>query len=92
MRVRWTAQARSDLVRLFEFLAPADRRAAARVVQSLRGAPARLLLRNPRLGARLPDFAPREIRRVFVGDYELRYEIQGDVIMIVRLWHGRENR
>ncbi len=92
MLVRWTAEARSDLARLYEFLAPINRRAAARAVQSLRAAPARLLRRNPRLGARLEDFAPREVRRLFVGDYELRYEIQGDAIIVVRLWHTREDR
>ena len=92
MRVRWTAEARSDLVRLYEFLAPVNRRAAARAVQSLRAAPARLLRHNPRLGARVEDFAPREVRRLFVGDYELRYEIQGEVIIVVRLWHTREDR
>ena len=92
MRVRWTAEARSDLVRLYEFLAPANRPAAARTVQSLRAAPARLLRNNPRLGPQLEAFAPREVRRLFVGDYELRYEIQGNTIIVVRLWHAREHR
>ena len=50
MRVRWTAEARSDLVRLFEFLAPVNRQAAARAVQSLRAASARLLRHHPLLG------------------------------------------
>lgn len=92
MRVRWTGEARSDLVRLYEFLAPANRQAAARAVRSLRAAPARLLRDNPRLGPRLEDFAPREVRRLFVGDYELRYEIHVGVIVVVRLWHMREVR
>jgi plasmid stabilization system protein ParE len=92
MRVRWTAEARSDLVRLYDFLSPVNRQAAARAVQSLRAAPARLLRYNPRLGARVEGFAPREVRRLFVGDYELRYEIQDAMIIIVRLWHTREDR
>jgi plasmid stabilization system protein ParE len=92
MRVRWTGHARSDLVRIYEFLAPVNRQAAARVVRTLRAAPARLLQDNPRLGPRLREFAPREVRRLFVDDYELRYEIQGDAIIVVRLWHTREDR
>ena len=92
MRVRWTVEARSDLVRLFEFLAPVNRQAAARAIRSLRAAPARLLRDNPRLGPQLEDFASREVRRLFVGEYELRYEIRGEVIIVVRLWHMRENR
>jgi plasmid stabilization system protein ParE len=92
MRVRWTAEARSELVRLYEFLAPVNRRAAARAVQSLQSAPARLLRDNPRIGTRVAEFNPHEVRRLFVGDYELRYEILGEVIIIVRLWHTREDR
>jgi plasmid stabilization system protein ParE len=92
MRVRWTTQARSDLTRLYEFLAPTDRQAAARAARSLRAAPALLLRDNPRLGARLRDFAPREVHRLFVGAYELRYEIQGDAIIVLRVWHTREDR
>ena len=91
MRVRWTAEARSDLVRLYEFLAAVNPAAAARVVQSLRAAPARSR-DNPRLGMRLDKFAPREVRRLFVGDYELRYEIQAGAILVLNLWHTREDR
>jgi hypothetical protein len=32
------------------------------------------------------------VRRLFVDDYELRYEILGDLIIVVRLWHTREDR
>ena len=92
MRVRWTAVVRSDLVRLYEFLAPVNRQAAARAVQEVRAAPPQLLLGHSRLGPRLAEFDPREVRRLFVGDYELRYEIFGDAIIVVRLWHTRENR
>jgi plasmid stabilization system protein ParE len=92
MRVRWTDHARFDLVRLHEFLASVNRHVAARVVRSLRAAPERLLRDNPRLGPRLSEHAPREVRRLFVDDYEIRYEIVGDLIIVVRLWHTREDR
>jgi plasmid stabilization system protein ParE len=91
MRIRWTAEARSDIARLYQFLAPVNREAAARAVQSLRAAPARLS-QNPRLGPRLGEFAPREVRRLFVGDYELRYEIKDNALLVLNLWHTREDR
>jgi hypothetical protein len=50
------------------------------------------LIQHPRLGERLDEFAPREIRRLLIGDYELRYEIQGEMIFLLRIWHTRENR
>lgn len=92
MRIRWSFAARSDLVRLRDFLKPVNPPAAARVARSLQSAPARLLLDNPRLGVRLDAIASREVRRLFVDDYELRYEIQGDTIIVVRLWHTKEDR
>lgn len=91
MKLKWTGKALSDLSRLHEFLAPANRIAAARTVQSLAGAPVKLLA-NPRIGKRLEEFEPREVRRILVGHYEMRYEIQASTIYVLRLWHTREDR
>lgn len=91
MELKWTNKALSDLVRLYEFLAPINKSAAARTVQSLTAAPARLLA-NPRIGEKLEEFEPREVRRILVGHYEMRYEIQGSLIYVLRLWHTREDR
>lgn len=91
MQLKWTSKASSDLARLYEFLAPVNRPAAARIVQSLATAAASLLA-NPRIGERLEEFNPREVRRILVGHYEVRYEIQEYIIYILRLWHTRENR
>jgi plasmid stabilization system protein ParE len=91
MKLKWTSKALSDLARLYEFLAPASQPAAARAVQALVAAPAELL-KNPRIGAKLGEFEPREVRRIFVGQYELRYEIQESTLYVLRLWHAREDR
>jgi plasmid stabilization system protein ParE len=91
MRVQWTSKALGDLTRLYEFLAPANPRAAARIVQALAAAPDRLLP-TPRLGERLDEFSPREVRRLVIGQYEMRYEIRGPDLVILRLWHAREDR
>lgn len=91
MKVQWTSKASSDLVRLHEHLNPVAPDAAARVVQELARAPNRLL-DHPRIGEKLETFEPREVRRIIVGNYELRYEIAAGTIFILRLWHCRENR
>jgi plasmid stabilization system protein ParE len=91
MKLQWTSKALSDLGRLYEFLAPVNPSAAARTVQSLTAAPSRLL-DQPRIGERLDEFEPREVRRIFVGQYEMRYEIQNVTLYILRLWHTREDR
>lgn len=91
MELKWTSKALSDLARLYEFLAPANRGAAARTVQSLTAAPASLLA-SPRIGEKLDEFEPREVRRILVGHYEMRYEIQESTLYVLRLWHTREDR
>jgi len=91
MELKWTSKALSDLMRLYEFLASVDGPAATRTVQALSAAAARLLA-NPRLGERLDEFDPREVRRLLIGHYELRYEIQRSLIYVLRIWHTRENR
>jgi hypothetical protein len=40
----------------------------------------------------LDSYTPREVRRILVGHYELRYEIANGEIFILRLWHTRERR
>ena len=91
MELKWTSRALSDLARLYDFLVPVDKSAAAHTVQRLTAAPTRLLM-NPRIGERIDEFDPREVRRILVGHYEMRYEIQKSVIYVLRLWHTREER
>ena len=91
MKLRWTSKALYDLARLHEFPAPVSRQAAARAVQALAKAPT-ILLSNPRIGEQLFQFAPREVRRILVAPYEVRYEIRDSVIYVLRLWHTREDR
>jgi len=91
MELKWTGKALSDLVRLYEFLSPLNKQAAASTVQSLTAAPSKLLA-QPRIGEKLDEFEPREVRRILVGHYEMRYEIQQSTIYVLRLWHTREDR
>ena len=87
----WASRALADVVRLYEFLALVNPKAAAQTVQALTAAPARLQ-NSPRIGEQLDEFAPREVRRILVGRYEMRYEIQESRLYILRIWHTREHR
>jgi plasmid stabilization system protein ParE len=86
MELRWTGKALSDLTRLHEFLATVNRPATARAVQALTAA-AGTLVSNSRIGERLEEFEPMEVRRILVGRYELRYQISETTIYFLRLWH-----
>lgn len=89
--MKWTAAAVGDLKRLFDFLHSVSPTAAKATAERLKLAPARLQM-QPRMGKPLPEFEPREVRRIIVGDYELRYEFAKDLIYVLRIWHTRESR
>lgn len=91
MKTRWTDKARQDLARVYKFNVRMDAAFAKRIAQMLNDAP-KVLLDTPRIGERLEKYDPREIRRLTVGGYEMRYEVKGELISIVRLWHTREDR
>lgn len=91
MELKWTGKALADLARLYESLAPTNKPAAAKAVQALTKAPT-ILLSNARIGEQLFQFEPREVRRILVFQYEVRYEIRDSTIYILRLWHTREDR
>ena len=91
MDLKWTSKAQSDLARLFDFLASTNRPVAAKTIQSLVAAPLQLL-DYPRIGEKLDEFEPRDVRRILAGPYEIRYELTDPTIFILRVWHGREER
>ncbi|GAO00963.1 hypothetical protein Gxy13693_074_010 [Komagataeibacter xylinus NBRC 13693] len=44
------------------------------------------------MGVLLPVFAPREVRRFIVDDYEIRYEVTADALFITDVFHTRQDR
>jgi plasmid stabilization system protein ParE len=91
MEIKWTSKSLSDLSRLFDFLTSVNQQAATKTVQSLVTAPMRII-HQPRIGERLAGFDPREVRRLLVGHYEMRYEIKSTTLYILRIWHTRESK
>ncbi|MDO8295157.1 MAG: type II toxin-antitoxin system RelE/ParE family toxin [Caulobacter sp.] len=91
MRVRWSREALADLRRLHAFLAPVSPLAADGAISSILEAPDRLI-DHPRLGERVDRYVDRDVRRLFVDDYELHYEVARETIFIIRVWHMREDR
>ncbi|MDR3474621.1 MAG: type II toxin-antitoxin system RelE/ParE family toxin [Devosia sp.] len=90
MRLRWSDDALAHLERLYDFLEPKSSRSAAHSVARLRERALRLV-EQPRIGER-PAVPGREFRRLIVGDYELRYEVREQEVLVLRIWHAREDR
>ena len=38
------------------------------------------------------EFDPRDVRKVLVGDYEIRYEVTDIDVFVLRIFHTREDR
>lgn len=91
MALRWARAAFADLQRIHEFLEPVNAVAAARVVRAV-ASRVRRIPAQPRLGEKLTGFGERDVRRVLVQQYEVRYEIIGSEIYVLRVFHTREDR
>ena len=89
MQLHWAVEALDDVQRLYDFILPHNPKAAAKIAQQLVRVP-QMLLEYPRIGEQLFRFYPREVRRLLVDVYEIRYAIQNDNIYILHIWHSRE--
>ena len=88
----WSSIARFDLIRLREFIRPHNPRAARRSSEKIRKA-AKLILDNPAIGTPVGDREDHEFYISFgQGGYILRYQIIGQKIVILKIWHTREDR
>lgn len=90
-RVVWTPEARRDLNRRGRFLAELSPAAAQRAVALVR-VRAGQLAAHPRIGERVPEYEPHEVRRLIAGTYEVLYELTADAANILRVLHTREGR
>jgi toxin ParE1/3/4 len=92
MALIWLPEAKADIQRLFDFLVEVNPAAAGRAVRLIRAGADRLR-DHPRLGRPMGDGLRRELYLPFAGGaYILRYRLEGDSIIIIRVWHGCEQR
>lgn len=91
MVIKWTTSTERDLHRVYEFLAVTNSTAAIQTIKRLIEGVEKIQ-GFPELGMKLTGFQDRDVRRVIIGNYEIRYELTNKTIYILRLWHFRENR
>lgn len=91
--LEWLAGAKSDLQRLYDFITPHSPNAAARAVQAIVMGVEKLA-EFPEAGAPWrPDSRYRELVIPFgARAYIVRYRVLRDRVIIVRVWHGLEDR
>ena len=92
--LRWFPEALADLARLREFIRVHHPDAADRAAKWIREA-ARKLLAHPQIGRPVIDIDRPQLRDFFIPfgqvGYWLRYAVTDEAVIIVKIWHGREN-
>ena len=95
MKLVYSPEAVADLRRLHDFVVEKDLLAARRLSKSLREGIKRLK-QFPQMGRRVRQsadvWAPDEIRDWVTGTYIARYLLLEETIVILRVWHHKENR
>lgn len=89
----WLPEAQDDIERLHAFLHEKNPEAAQRMVNTLLNG-ADKLLSFPEIGKPLNDeLRRRELFLPFGGSaYVLRYRLDSDRVIVIRVWHSREQR
>ncbi len=97
MKLVFTELARQDLVRLRQFIADKNPRAAERAATRLKTASV-LISRRPLVGrvAPAPAGSRPDVRDLPVAfgasGYVIRYQVLPGEVRILRIWHAREDR
>ncbi len=94
-KIEWLPEATSDIARLRTFIKKENPRAAKKAGQRILGA-VNLLIKNPKSGMPSQDEGCEGFRDLYapfgMGGYTIRYRIKQRSIIIVRVWHSREDR
>ncbi|HEC15449.1 MAG TPA: type II toxin-antitoxin system RelE/ParE family toxin [Sedimenticola sp.] len=91
MKIEYTDVAIDDMARLREFIAEHNPLAADKIARRL-VAGIKQLSRQPRLGhpvSHAPD--PDQLRDLVPGSYIVRYTPLRQSVLILRIWHHRED-
>lgn len=90
MNVRWTEQARADLIDIFEHVAPGNPVAARKLLKRLCESED-LLLEHPLLGRVVPEFEVANIRERLVPPYRVIYQVLPDLVLFLAVVHSRRD-
>ena len=92
MRLLYSTAAVADLTRLRAFIAEHDPAAAGRIASEL---VSRIdgLCAFPAMGHGVPEAPEGEVVRDFAfGRYVVRYSVHDEALVVLRIWHHREER
>lgn len=89
MKVTYTARAGRDFIRLRDFIRKKNPQAAQKISRQLRKN-IQALVDQPNMGTEVEEL--EVFRELVARDYVVRYRILPDEIVILNIWHGKEER
>lgn len=93
--LKWLPEAVSDLARLRDFIRVHNPDAARHAAKRIRTAAGKLL-ELPLIGRPVLNIDMPQLRDLFIpfgqAGYWVRYAVTDDHVIIIRIWHGREDR
>ncbi len=89
MELVFSQSAQKDLVRLRQFIAKHNPQAVRSVSQQLIRS-ITLLVKQPEMGMDLPELPG--VQQLVTGNYIVRYTLMQEKVIVLRIWHGKENR
>ena len=90
MKLSYSREAIGDLIRLREFIAIKNPKAAQKIAKTIRKGITQLKT-FPYLGIEVEQAPnPEMIRDLIIGNYIVRYLIHAKQIYILRVWHHKE--
>ena len=94
-QINWLPGALQDMSRLRQFIKKENPQAARKAGQRILSV-VNILIKNPEAGMPSPDEDCEAFRDLYApfgrGGYTIRYRIKQQTIIIVRVWHSREER
>ncbi|WP_347332705.1 type II toxin-antitoxin system RelE/ParE family toxin [Marinimicrobium locisalis] len=89
MKVTYTARAGRDFARLRDFIRQKNPQAAQKAGRQLKKN-IQTLVDQPQMGTPVEEL--ENFRELVARDYIVRYRVLSDEIVILNIWHGKEDR
>ncbi|MDD5458996.1 MAG: type II toxin-antitoxin system RelE/ParE family toxin [Phycisphaerae bacterium] len=91
-KIVWSVAASRDIIRLRSFIEPHNQNAARRAAEAIKKAPS-VLMEFPLIGKSVEGRQEREISIPFgKRGYIMRYRLDANTVVILRIWHDLEER
>lgn len=88
MRLRWTDQARDEVLRAFLYIAAERPKAARALMYRIRDS-LRTACEHPLMGRTVPELEVANIRERIVPPYRLIYQVRRDELVVLSMLHER---